>query len=260
MKDASWTARGFDLHGRTAFVTGASRGIGATLALTLAKAGANVAIAARRIDDLAETANAIEAVGRQTLPLALDVTDVGTIPAAFDLVASRLGMVDILVNNAGIEEVRPSLDVDETLWDRILDTNLKGAFFTAQAAGRQMAAGQGGSIINLCSVTSFVGIPTAIPYGSSKTGLLGMTRALAAEWAPLGIRVNAIAPGYFRTAMTDAFYADTAWETGMQAKIPMGRFGQMSDLGDVAVFLASPASSYMTGQCLSVDGGLLASI
>lgn len=254
------TRNPFDLCGRTAVVTGASRGIGAAIAVALARAGADLVITARRVEDLAATAAAVTATGRTALPLALDVTEVATIAAAFDAAAERFGGVDILVNNAGMEEVRPSLEVDEALWDRILDTNLKGAFFTAQAAARSMATRGGGSIVNLCSVTSFVGIPTAVPYGSSKTGLLGMTRALAAEWAPLGIRVNAIAPGYFRTAMTDAFYADTAWETGMQAKIPMGRFGKMDDLGDVAVFLAADAAGYVTGQCLAVDGGLLSSI
>jgi NAD(P)-dependent dehydrogenase (short-subunit alcohol dehydrogenase family) len=250
----------FDLTGRIAVVTGASRGIGAAIAVALAKGGADVAVTARRVEDLAATVAAIEAVGRQALPLSLDVTKVAAMPETFATIEAGFGRLDILVNNAGTEEVRPSLEVDEALWDRIVGTNLKGAFFVAQGAGRLMARGGGGSIVNLCSVTSFVGIPTAVPYGASKTGLLGMTRALAAEWAALGIRVNAIAPGYFRTAMTDAFYADEAWEKGMRAKIPMGRFGAMGDLGDVAVFLASSASGYVTGQCLTVDGGLLASI
>ena len=250
----------FDLAGRTALVTGASRGIGRALALALAEAGANVALTARRKEALSEVCDAVAAMGGDALPFELDVTDLAAIAGTVERAAAHFGTIDILVNNAGIEEVRPSLDVDESLWDRILDTNLKGAFFTAQAVAKTMRAGLGGSIVNLCSLTSSVGVPTAVPYGSSKSGLLGMTRALAAEWAELGIRVNAIAPGYFQTAMTDGFYADPAWQTSMLAKIPMRRFGGMNDLGGAVVFLASDASAYITGQCLAIDGGFLASI
>ena len=169
--------------------------------------------------------------------------------------------LDILVNNAGVESVRPSVDVDEALWDAILDTNLKGAFFCAQAFARLPARDDGGrAILNLCSLTSEVGIPTAVPYGASKTGLVGMTRALSAEWAPAGIRVNGIGPGYFRTAMTEDFYADPDWQRSMLPKIPLRRFGRMEDLMGAAVFLCSPAAAYITGQVLYIDGGTLASI
>jgi NAD(P)-dependent dehydrogenase (short-subunit alcohol dehydrogenase family) len=251
----------FDLTGKVALVTGASRGIGQAIAVALAEAGADVAIAARRTDDLRETASRIEALGRNALPVALDVTKTQAIDGIISQTAAQMSGIDILVNNAGYEEVRPSIDVDEALWDRIVDTNLKGAFFVAQAAAKAMiAGGGGGSIINLCSLTSYVGIPTAVPYGSSKSGVIGMTRALASEWAGEGIRVNAIAPGYFRTAMTDVFYENEDWQQAMLDKIPQKRFGTMDDLGGVAVFLASDASLYVTGVSIPVDGGFLASI
>jgi NAD(P)-dependent dehydrogenase (short-subunit alcohol dehydrogenase family) len=251
----------FDLAGRRALVTGASRGIGRAIAEALAGAGASVAVTARSVEGLAGTKTAIEAGGGTAECLALDVRDVAQCAAVVAEAARRLGGLDILVNNAGTEEVRPSLEVDEALWDKIVGTNLKGAFFCAQAAARVMKdAGTPGAIINLCSLTSEVGIPTAAPYGASKSGLLGLTRALSAEWAEFGIRVNAIVPGYFRTAMTEGFFADERWTEGMLGKIPLGRFGEMRDLKGVAVFLASDASAYVTGQSFVVDGGYLASI
>ncbi|CAN7233586.1 glucose 1-dehydrogenase [Rhizobium sp. LjRoot30] len=251
----------FDLRGRKALVTGASRGIGQAIAIALAEAGADVAITARDGASLTETSAAITAKGRQAVPLALDVRDVERCRAGVAETASLLGGLDVLVNNAGYEEICPSLDVEEALWDKIVSTNLKGAFFCAQAAARHMqAGGKGGSIVNLCSLTSYVGVPTAVPYGSSKSGLMGMTHALAAEWAALGIRVNAIAPGYFRTAMTDVFYENEDWQAAMLSKIPMRRFGGMGDVGGAVIFLASDASAYVTGHCIPVDGGYLASI
>jgi NAD(P)-dependent dehydrogenase (short-subunit alcohol dehydrogenase family) len=251
----------FDLSGRKAFVTGASRGIGQAIAEALALAGADVAISARNSESLTETRAKIEALGRNCVVKVQDVSDVTGSAEAIAEAGKALGGLDILVNNAGYEEVCASLDVNEALWDRIVEPNLKGAFFAAQAAAKIMAAGgEGGAIINLCSLTSYVGIPTAVAYGSSKTGLLGMTRALATEWASLGIRVNAIAPGYFHTAMTDVFYQDAGWQEAMLAKIPQKRFGTMQDIGGSVVFLASEASAYVTGHCIPIDGGYLASI
>jgi NAD(P)-dependent dehydrogenase (short-subunit alcohol dehydrogenase family) len=249
----------FSLTGKCALVTGASRGIGQAIAVGLAKAGADVAIAARKRESLEETATLIQAAGRKAIAVAMDVAKPEACATGVAEAVAGLGGLDILVNNAGIEEVRPSLEVDEALWDRILDTNLKGAFFCAQAAAKAMQ-GEGGSILNLCSLTSEVGVPTAVPYGSSKSGLLGMTRALAVEWAPLRIRVNSLGPGYFRTALTDVFYRDEAWQQAMLQKIPLARFGKLDDLVGASVFLCSDAAAYVTGIYLPIDGGYLASI
>ena len=251
----------FDLSGRVALVTGASRGIGQCIAEGLAKAGASIAVTGRTREALDATCDRLAALGTQALAIAHDVSTVAGCRTAIAETAAQFGRLDILVNNAGIEQVCPSLEVEEALWDRIVDTNLKGAFFCAQAAAARMVQdGRGGAIINLCSLTSMVGVPTAVPYGSSKAGLLGMTRALSAEWAPARIRVNAIAPGYFRTAMTEVFFEDATWQSATLGRIPQGRFGAVSDLQGVAVFLASEASAYITGQCIAVDGGLLASM
>jgi NAD(P)-dependent dehydrogenase (short-subunit alcohol dehydrogenase family) len=251
----------FSLIARQALVTGASRGIGAALALGLAAAGADVVVTARRIEDLAATSIGIDGVGRKSLPIACDVTQVASIEAAATAIAGAGWVPDILVNNAGFERVSPATDVDEATWDSIVDTNLKGAFFVAQAFARPLIARRAaGAIVNVCSLTSGIGIPTATAYTSSKSGLLGMTRALAAEWAAHGIRVNGIGPGYFRTAMTEGFYQDAGWQDAMLAKIPMRRFGQLDDLVGATVFLASDAAAYITGQLLYIDGGYMASI
>ncbi len=250
----------FDLSGRRAVVTGASRGLGQAIAVALAQAGADVAITSRSLSSLAETSDQVRALGRRCFAYEQDVRNVASCSSAIQVASEALGGLDILVNNAGFENIRPSLEVDEALWESIVSTNLKGAFFCSQAAGRIMSSQKSGSIVNLCSLTSYVGVPTAVPYGSSKAGLLGMTKALAAEWAPDNIRVNAIAPGYFRTSMTEVFYADQDWQDRMLAKIPQGRFGELADIGGVAVFLCSDAAAYVTGHCIPVDGGFLASI
>ncbi|QUY50267.1 SDR family oxidoreductase [Serratia plymuthica] len=248
----------FSLLGKRALITGATRGIGQALAIGLAQAGAQVIVAGRQRAALQEVVQQLNNWGEHPEMLLLDVQDSASIETAFAALAGK--PLDILINNAGIERLCPSLEVDETLWDSIVGTNLKGAFFCAQAAARLMVKQGGGSIINLCSLTSEVGVPGATAYGASKSGLAGMTRALASEWAAHGIRVNGIGPGYFQTAMTEVFYRDKGWCESMQDKIPLGRFGKLSDLTGAAIFLAGPAAAYITGQILYVDGGYLASI
>ncbi|UNK40230.1 glucose 1-dehydrogenase (plasmid) [Shinella sp. H4-D48] len=251
----------FSLTGKVAIVTGASRGLGQAIAVALAEAGADLFITARSEASLVETRAKVVDRGRKCHVGAQDVRDLTSIATTVARCREVFGRIDILVNNAGFENVSPSVDVDEALWDAIVDTNLKGAFFWSQAVARALSEqGEGGSIVNLCSLTSYVGIPTAVPYTSSKSGLLGMTRALASEWATAGIRVNAIAPGYFRTAMTDDFYQDANWQDRMISKIPQRRFGKDDDIGGAVVFLCSEASAYVTGHCIPVDGGFLASI
>lgn len=251
----------FDLTGRTALVTGASRGIGRAIAVGLGRAGADIVAFARSEASLADLGTELRGLGRSCHMITGDVTSEADRAALFAQLAGAGVTPDILINNAGIEEVCASAKVPGNLWDRIVDTNLRAAFFVAQGFARAaMAAGRPASIINICSLTSAVGVPTAAPYTASKSGLLGLTRALATEWAGDRIRVNAIGPGYFQTDLTGAFFADPGWQERMLERVPMGRFGALDDLVGVSVFLAGPASAYVTGQILYVDGGYLAAI
>ncbi|WP_416414672.1 SDR family NAD(P)-dependent oxidoreductase [Pantoea sp. App145] len=247
----------FSLAGKRALVTGATRGIGFALARALLQAGASVIITGRQQSTLTQAVSLLHEESDNVTGLLLDVTQTPQIAQAI----ASIGNIDILVNNAGTEQVCPSLEADEALWDTIVGTNLKGAFFCAQAAAKGMAAsGTGGVIINLCSLTSCVGVPGAAAYGSSKSGLVGLTRTLSTEWAGHNIRVNGIGPGYFETDMTQVFYQDEQWRNAMQQKIPLGRFGELDDLAGSVVFLSSDAARYITGQILYVDGGYLAAI
>jgi NAD(P)-dependent dehydrogenase (short-subunit alcohol dehydrogenase family) len=248
----------FSLAGKVAVVTGASGGIGGVLAAALAEAGASVALLGRDESALAALEVALTRRGHKAIHSVADITVSGSVEAAFDRVLQRHARLDILINNAGIEEPCPSLEVSEALWDRIMATNLKGAFFCAQTAAQRMTGS--GSIINLCSLTAERGVAAAAPYSASKAGLAGLTRALATEWAARGIRVNGIAPGYFRTALTDSFFEDEDWQQSMLQKIPLRRFGRLDDLKGAAIFLCSDAAAYITGQILYVDGGCLTSL
>lgn len=247
----------FSLQGKNALVTGGTRGIGYALAQALAQAGAHVTITGRDAVSLQAAVAQLRASGVEAQGLVLDVTQAESIQQA----VTAAGRVDILINNAGTEQIRPSLEVDEALWDTIVGTNLKGAFFCAQAVAKKMVStATGGTIINVCSLTTCVGVPGAAAYASSKSGLAGLTRTLSAEWAAHNIRVNGIGPGYFETEMTQVFYQDEGWRDAMQKKIPLGRFGELDDLAGSVVFLSSEAARYITGQILYVDGGYLASI
>lgn len=247
----------FSLQGKRVLITGSSRGIGKALAIGMAKAGASVIVSGRDNVTITSVCGEIRQLGAEAFPLVLDVMQPATFAAAL---ASLPAPPDVLVNNAGTEHLCPSMDVDEALWDTILTTNLKGAFFCAQAAARLMAENGGGSILNLCSLTSQVGVPGAAAYGASKSAMAGLTRTLATEWAAKNIRVNGIGPGYFKTDLTAEFYENADWCQQMQMKIPLGRFGELDDLTGAAVFLSSEAARYITGQVLYVDGGYLAGI
>ncbi|MHB1592924.1 MAG: SDR family NAD(P)-dependent oxidoreductase [Streptosporangiaceae bacterium] len=243
------------LDGRVAWVTGAGRGLGRAVAQGLAAAGAEVVLTSRTETDLDETLAKIEAESGRGLVLPADVTDPEQVACVADQARARLGRLDILVNNAGIS---PVLVRSEALaledWKRILDVNLTGAFICSQAAGRQMLAAGGGSIINVSSVHGRVGSPRLAAYAASKGGLELLTRTLAVEWADRNVRVNAVAPGYFETEMTQGIRASTRSESLVQ-RIPLGRFGMPQQVVGAVLFLASDMSSYVTGTTVSVDGG-----
>jgi len=243
------------LNGKTALVTGASSGLGRHFALTLARAGADVALAARRIDMLETLAAEIAGIGRKAAPIQLDVTDTGNVKVAVEQAVAALGALDILINNSGIAPAAAAIDIDEATWDRCLDTNLKGAWLVAQESARQMIrGGKGGVIVNIASILSIRVQKGTAPYAISKAGLLQMTRALALEWARYGIRVNALAPGYIETDISRDFLKSEPGQH-MVKSIPQRRFGQAEDLDGALLFLSSDASQYVTGVYLPVDGG-----
>jgi NAD(P)-dependent dehydrogenase (short-subunit alcohol dehydrogenase family) len=245
----------FDLTGKAAIVTGASSGLGRHFARTLARAGAKVALAARRVDALGELARQIEAFDERAIPIALDVTDGESVRACVETAETELGPISILVNNAGIARTAPALDVSEADWDQVIDTNLKGAWLMAQETARHMAGlGHGGAIINVASILGLGAAGQLAAYCASKAALINLTRALAIDLARDGIRVNALAPGYVETDINREYLASTAGEA-LKKRIPQRRFGKPEDLDGALLLLASEASRYMTGSVLVVDGG-----
>lgn len=244
-----------DLTDKNALVTGASSGLGRHFALTLARAGARIALAARRADKLAEVAAEIAAFDGRGIPVQMDVTDVDSVRAGVAAAETELGAITILVNNSGVAVTKSVLDQDETDWDAVVDTNLKGAWLVAQEVARHMAGhGHGGSIINIASVLALRVTKHLAPYAASKAGLAQLTKAMALELAEHDIRVNAIAPGYFETKINKEFF-ETRPGQRMVKRIPQGRIGRLEDLDGVLLLLASDASRYMTGDIITVDGG-----
>lgn len=250
------TSAHFDLTGKFALVTGASRGLGKSFALTLARAGADVAVTSRTLASLDETKKLIEALGRRCIPLALDVREHASITATAAAAHQAFGRIDILVNNAGCNIRKPALDVSWEDWNTILDTNLRGPFFVAQAVARHMIGQGGGRIINIGSVTSVAGYAGLGPYGASRGGIKQLTMSLAADWGPHGVTVNCLAPGWFKTSQNAVMYEDTEWVQYLSDKIPLRRPGSIDDLDGALIFLASEASRYVSGQTLLVDGGI----
>ena len=246
----------FDLTGKTAIVTGASRGLGQYFARALAKAGADIVLTGRNRASLSTFESEIQALGRSTIALELDVRYQHSIEAMVSAAESAFGHLDILVNNAGFNIRKPALEVTWEDWNIILDTNLRGSFFMAQAVARRMVNTKYGRIVNIGSVTSAAGYAGLAPYGASRGGIRQLTMSLADDWGKHGITVNCLAPGWFRTEQNKALYEDQDWLNYLCERIPVKRTGEPHDLDGAIVFLASESSRYITGQTILVDGGI----
>lgn len=246
----------FDLTGKTALITGASRGLGQQFARALASAGADVAITSRTRNSLESFSAEVESLGRRAACVELDIRDQASIQSAVADAIDQLGHLDILINNAGCNIRKPAVDVSWDDWNTILDTNLRGSFFVAQAVARHMIPRQYGRVVNIGSVTCVAGYAGLAPYGASRGGVKQMTMSLAHDWGPHGITVNCLAPGWFKTQQNRALYEDPGWVEYLCERIPLGRPGSPSDLDGALLLLASDASQYITGQTLLVDGGV----
>ncbi|MDD5704432.1 MAG: 3-oxoacyl-[acyl-carrier-protein] reductase [Kiritimatiellae bacterium] len=242
------------LDGKVAIVTGSGSGIGRAIAEELAREGCDVALCGRRIEPLRETATAVEALGRRALTLSVDVSQGAAVQAFVDEVVKTLGHVDIMVNNAGVTRDNLLVRMSESEWDEVLQTNLKGAFLFGKAVARPMMKQRSGSIVQITSIIGLIGNAGQCNYAASKAGLIALTKSMAKELASRSIRVNAVAPGFIVSKMTDALPQEV--RDGMLGQIPAGRFGAPSDVAKAVVFLASEDASYVTGQVLSVNGGM----
>jgi NAD(P)-dependent dehydrogenase (short-subunit alcohol dehydrogenase family) len=250
---------GLDLNGKTAVVIGGSSGIGRALAIGLAQAGADVIPSARRAQEVAAAASEIERLGRRTLHITCDVTSESSLHQLLQEALRAFGKVDILVNSAGIAKRLPTLELSDQDWDAILDINLKGVLHACKIFGRHMVERRYGRIINIASLSSFLGLFQSAAYAASKGGVLSLTRTLAVEWAPDGVCVNAIMPGVFRTALNQKLLDGTPRGQEFLVRTPMQRFGQVEELVGAAIFLASDSAGFVTGATIPVDGGFLAS-
>ena len=249
----------FDLHGKTAVVLGGTSGIGRAIAVGLAKAHADVIATSRRIPEVEQTAREIETLGRRTLAVPVDVLDRKSLETPQDEVLGTFGRIDILVNCAGITYRTPTLECTEDEWNRIIETNLTGTLRACQIFGKTMVAQRYGRIVNIASLGTFVAFHEVAAYCASKAAVGSLTKSLAVELAQYGVCVNAIAPGIFPTALNEDLLDKTERGRELQIRIPMKRFGKTDELVGAAIFLASEAASYLTGQILAVDGGYLAS-
>ena len=248
----------FKLDGRVALVTGASQGLGQGMAVALGSAGASVALVARTKASLEETAKLIEKEGSKAYVLQADISKLSEAERVVRETVEHFGQLHILVNSVGAQVRKPALETSEAEWDYLVGVNLKSVYFITQAAAKEMIKGKKGKVINITSLTSFIGLPNVSIYGASKGGIAALTRQWAIEWAKYNINVNAIGPGYYKTALTADLFKDETRTQWVLGNIPLGRTGVPEDLAGAAVFLASDASDYITGQIINVDGGWLA--